>query len=732
MGALPLADRVSWRAVAFALLTALLTLPAMWPLLSQGGYWESHDGAFHLYRLLSLRDAWAQGIWYPRLFPDFAFGYGYAVLNFYGPPTYYVALALSAVAPPVLAMKLAFTLSYPLSALAMWWAARDLWRGERPNEVAGLLAAAAYTYVPYHLADVQLRGALAESWAFVWWPLVVWGLWRGRMWVLALSMAALIVTHNLSAIMTLIPLSLLAALALLQSPERRALFGRLLRATLYALLISSFYWVPVLIETPYVKLANDVGGTGFMGHLAPWREWIAGSATYYYTPNHGVEGRHPLSWAQIVLLLVPLAALPALWRRRLAGLAVLCWLVIVLLIFLLTPTSIPIWEVFVVPFGMIQYPGRWLGLVAVATALLVGTLAVPREPRLWRLGLLGVTVGLLAWLAFSSLQHLPWEAREIDPARHPVQMWEEDAAANQVGATWTAEFLPQDVTEQRWLLTRSPQTPPPAEAATPLQVQAAGSNGAALWARVSTEEVGWLTFPRFTYPSMRLTVNGQERETEPRSPLGLASVRLEPGEHEVVFQAMPLSDSPWLTWLLGALPMVTLLWGLRRHRRAALSGLALAIGTGLWLFITDPPLPPAASLPQQGVVTIGEQAQLLGLRSAPAEARPGETVPLTLLWFNLARTNESHITFVHLQRPGDAGPPLAQHDSIPNSGTVPTTRWLPGALVEDLHLLTLPDDLPGGTYELWSGMYRIIDGASAPLPNDSGDRHLIGTIIVGE
>ena len=70
------------------------------------------------------------------------------------------------------------------------------------------------------------------------------------------------------------------------------------------------------------------------------------------------------------------------------------------------------------------------------------------------------------------------------------------------------------------------------------------------------------------------------------------------------------------------------------------------------------------------------------------------------------------------------------HDSEPNMGTVPTPRWLPGQLVEDLHILQLPDDLPSGEYELWGGMYAVADGAAVPIPGDSGEPRFLGTVQV--
>ena len=73
--------------VLYLLIVLLLTLPALWPLLRQG-FFVSDDGLFHVYRVAALADAWSHGVLYPRLFPDFGFGYGQAVLNFYAPLTY--------------------------------------------------------------------------------------------------------------------------------------------------------------------------------------------------------------------------------------------------------------------------------------------------------------------------------------------------------------------------------------------------------------------------------------------------------------------------------------------------------------------------------------------------------------------------------------------------------------------------------------------------------------------
>ncbi|HJX38192.1 MAG TPA: glycosyltransferase family 39 protein, partial [Anaerolineae bacterium] len=174
----------------------LLALPAMVPLF-QSGYLKSHDGLFHLYRLAALDEAFRGGVLYPRWFPQFAFGYGQPVLNYYSPLTYYVAQLFHMLgAGYILSIKLTFAAGFMLSTVFIYLYARDV-LGRYP----AMIAAGVYTYFPYHLADTYLRGALAEAFAFVFLPLSLWAMHklftRGRaldVILLALSFAGLIVT----------------------------------------------------------------------------------------------------------------------------------------------------------------------------------------------------------------------------------------------------------------------------------------------------------------------------------------------------------------------------------------------------------------------------------------------------------------------------------------------------------------------------------------------------------
>ena len=44
----------------------------------------------HVYRTFELDRAWREGVLFPRIAPDFAYGYGYPIFNYYAPLFYYL------------------------------------------------------------------------------------------------------------------------------------------------------------------------------------------------------------------------------------------------------------------------------------------------------------------------------------------------------------------------------------------------------------------------------------------------------------------------------------------------------------------------------------------------------------------------------------------------------------------------------------------------------------------
>ena len=264
------------------LLVVLFSLFAIGPLLQPGYPWEAHDARHSVYFLFEFDQGIQEGNLYPRWQPDFAFGYGYPFFNIYGPLSTYVGEAFYLLGLSFTgAVKAVLALSVVGSGLAMYGFVKQV-LGRR----AGLVAAVAYMVIPYRLVDLYVRTALAESVAYVFVPLVLWGVWAtlyrprlANVLGLALAYAALLVTHPLTALLlTIILVFYIAVLALARvndgQPWRRlswsslwALLGHLgnvLFPTALGLVLglglSASSLLPAMTENIFVRVDQWYGG----------------------------------------------------------------------------------------------------------------------------------------------------------------------------------------------------------------------------------------------------------------------------------------------------------------------------------------------------------------------------------------------------------------------------------------------------------------------------------------
>jgi hypothetical protein len=168
-----------------------------------------HSARIDLARLVEFNAAIRAGDFFPTWSPDLYSGYGSPIFQFYAPLVYYAAEV------PVLigfnyveALKISQLLALFASALAMYLFASSYFSGWAPC-VGGVF----YMLAPYRLVDVFVRHALAEHCAFIWLPLIAWGTARFVATSTAkgfcgfatgaLATAALILTHNIMALIAL-------------------------------------------------------------------------------------------------------------------------------------------------------------------------------------------------------------------------------------------------------------------------------------------------------------------------------------------------------------------------------------------------------------------------------------------------------------------------------------------------------------------------------------------------
>jgi hypothetical protein len=103
----------------------------------------------------------------------------------------------------------------------------------------------------------------------------------------------------------------------------------------------------------------------------------------------------------------------------------------------------------------------------------------------------------------------------------------------------------------------------------------------------------------------------------------------------------------------------------------------------------------------------------------PEPLYPGGEVEIDLYWEATGTPSLDYTVFVHLV---DAdGALLSTADGQPLSGNYPTSFWQEGERLVDRHIMTLPEDLPPGVYNLAVGLYDPLTLARMGFTSGGGD-----------
>jgi len=535
-------DPYIWLVIAFSLFAVL-------PLAGPGYFFKAHDAPHTVFFLTEFDAALRDGVWYPGWATDQALGYGYPTFVFYPPLAYYVGEAFLLLgASKVVAVKWVWALATVGAGLAMYAYGRRVMGRQR-----GLLAAIVYVYIPYRLADIYVRGDLAEYSVFVWMPLALLAFHRlteqptaRRLALAGLTYGALWLTHNVTG---LVFTPLLAAYVLYRlmaegAPWRHRL-GRAAAALGGALLglgIAAALILPNLLERTYILQAQWVrAGYDYAQHFVQPFHFL--SSAWGYAPGvPGAEGGMSYQLGAVALILAVVASVAALWRAARERALILFWAgATVLLLFFMLPLSSPLWEALPIA-ALVQFPWRLLALTAVTLAVLSGFAIPSRQqvkpdtPRRFdaRILVLALVV-VLGSYAYTTPQYTPIP----ESAEGPLLTIEFELEYTDMrGMTaWTQEMPPDSPLVEQYLAGDALVT---AEALEPgASVEMIRAGGASDELRVRSEGGTALRFLTYYFPGWRVYVDGDrlpESDLRPETVYGLLTVDIPPGEHHVLLR----------------------------------------------------------------------------------------------------------------------------------------------------------------------------------------------------
>lgn len=249
----------------------ILSIPAVRYLFVKGYFGVSDD--LHIGWLFEMDRAIKMLQFPPRYVPDLSFGFGYPLFTFVYPFPFYIAEMFHLIGFSLVnSVKLVFGMSIPLSMYFMYKLLKNYMKDQW-----ALAGAVLYVYAPYRALEMFVRGTIGEIVAFVFFPIITLSVIKKNPYVLALSVAGLVLSHNIMAYMFM-PFLLLFVIL-------NKSFWVSLKGILLGLLVSSYFWVPAIVESNLMKYDTVFN---FYDHYPALKQFI----TPYWGYGASVPGNY--------------------------------------------------------------------------------------------------------------------------------------------------------------------------------------------------------------------------------------------------------------------------------------------------------------------------------------------------------------------------------------------------------------------------------------------------------
>lgn len=356
------------------LLLILVAIPACLPLIKPG-FFPTQD-FIHVARLYEMNQALMDGQFPVRWAANFR--YGEPTFNFYAPLPFYLGSLIHNLGFTFLdTIKILLGLSFLLSGIAMYFLAKEFW-----GRVGGFVAATLYIYAPYHSVDVYVRGALSESLALVFFPLIFLASLKLsqkqkplNIVFLAVSLAGLFFTHNIMTVL-FFPVFFGWIVYLLGVNKNWGLVKYFILSTILAIGLASSFLLPAFFEKDLTQSNKMITGYfDFRGHFVEIRQFVStfwGYGASLWGSEDGMSFQ--LGWAHLATLILSLGAMLISKKNR-SQLVLLIVLTLAFLfsLFMQHNKSTFIWLQFPL-LSYTQFPWRFLGISIFLLSLTGGAL----------------------------------------------------------------------------------------------------------------------------------------------------------------------------------------------------------------------------------------------------------------------------------------------------------------------------------------------------------------------
>jgi len=330
------------------------------------------------------QSGWLYPIWLPQIW----YGFGLPVFQFYAPLYYWITALFQSLGLDVLYATKAVL---ALSLIGGWWF-MYLWAREFLGRPASILSASLFIWTPYYLSLIYLRGAFPEFFALSLLPLLFWAVTKlikqknlfyfiisTIVWVL------IFLSHTLTSGIAMGLMLFYVSYLHFFEKDLRIKPGPVIGSLALAVLLTAFHWLPAVVSSGSINtdvlISDDFA---YFNNFLGLKELVS------LWPS--VDWRwKTLGIIQITIITLAVISykeiLDRTFSRRILALGIL----ILILLGMTIPASDFVWNNLPL-IKYLQFPSRWLGPIALLTALLAGTLleALISKDKSRHLAMIGV------------------------------------------------------------------------------------------------------------------------------------------------------------------------------------------------------------------------------------------------------------------------------------------------------------------------------------------------------
>lgn len=465
-------------------------------------------------------------------------GYGYPLFNFVYPLPYFLAILVYFFHFGLVnTMKIIFAMTVPLSGIAMFLAARKLWK----NNLAAVVCSLLYLYLPYRLVNLYVRGSIGESISTIFYPLIIW--LSPSLPLTALAFGGLIMAHNIAAVYFL-PIAGIFFLAQILTGRKRGAFLFAL-ALILGLGIAAFFWLPALMESKFILLSQIPIAQRELYFLKPGDLWIPKWG--FGAPVNPDGFGYQFSWPHLVIFLISTFFI---FRQKFIfpKLSVILFLILIPFLFSL---SDPVWKILPL-YKTINYPWTLLGPLGFLASISAGAL--------WQSRFGKITAVIFTFAAIILvINHTSPVSFLKNNNDFYLTNDSTTTSSNELMPLWVKEF-PQNRPVQKIEILQGKGT---------VQIQKEKSQIVNAFLELKT--AGIIRTNIIYYPGWKIFVDGKETEINYDNKYGVMDVTIGPGNHflEAKFKETPLRLAADIISLASLLTTVYLLF--RKKSKEGLS-----------------------------------------------------------------------------------------------------------------------------------------------------------------